>query len=284
MKGTQPSWRTRPNAASEMLAATTRCVAGLGSTDRAPHHRAFLDEIRAGGDEATGLRDELRAAMQHLIAASDAREPTAFPVVFAGGLVSLGMVAYLTAPTPNLTRHGDSTVGSLFVLAHLVGLVGLLLSLSRSPGHVRRVPFIALALLPTLVGSFGSAVFPGQRFEGLAVVANSTTRTADVVVAVSCVVMLVGCLGRRARTRLFGIGWRLFACGCLASAAGQVPWAFEFAVHDDPLWVAGSVLSGGGLVLLSVGMMRHVPLVRGEASSWKDDSRRPRGLQRFVGF
>ena len=261
MKGTQLSWQAGRGAVRNASTAITQRIARLASTDRAPHHQAFLDEMRASGERPTRLRHELRATTQHAIAASDARDPSAFPVALGGVLVAIGIVAYLTAPAPHVSRYGDSVIASWFTLAHLVGLLGLIATLLSSPRYVRRAPFIGLAVVPTLIGSAGSALYPGRSFEGLAIVASALTRTADIPVIVGCIALLVACFGRSARPRVFGVGWRLFAGGCLACACAQIPWAIEFVTNGDLRWVAGSVLAGGGLVLLSTAMLRYVPLL-----------------------
>jgi hypothetical protein len=258
------SWRTASVATRAALAATTQRIARMGSTDRAPHHQAFLDEIHGNGVPIGGLRNELRATTQHAIAASDARDPSAFPVALAGVLAAVGMIAYLTAPTPALPRYGDSALSSVFTLAHLIGLVGLIATLLASPRCVRRRPFVTLALVPTLVGSIGSSTYPGQRFEGMARLASAATRSADVPVIAGCLALLIACVGASPRTRMFGLGWKCFACGCFAAACSQILWAVEFVANHDPRWMTGSVLSGGGLVLLSVAMLRYVPVVSGD--------------------
>jgi hypothetical protein len=265
VNGAPKPWRAWHGAARETLVVATRRIAGMASTDEAPHHQAFIDEIRASGEEPIRLRHELRATTQHAIAASDATEPSAFPVALAGVLVAIGILAYLTAPTPRVARYGDSAIAALFTLAHLAGLVGLMVTLLSSPRVVRRAQLIGLALIPTLIGALGSSLYPGQRFEGVAAVASVLTRSADVPVIVGCVVLLVGCFGSTERARVFGIGWKLFAGGCLASAFSQIPWTIEFVAHDDLRWVIGSVFTGGGLVLLSVAMLRYVPIVRCDA-------------------
>lgn len=261
------SWRVGRAAARAALIATTHRIARMASTDRAPHHQAFLDEIQASGVRPAGLRHELRATTQHVIAASDARDPSAFPVALGGVLVSIGMIAYLTAPTPRVERYGESTLASLFTLAHLIGLVGLIATLLASPRYVRREPFIGLALVPTLVGAIGSSIYPGQRFEGLATFASAATRSSDVPVIAGCIALVVACFSSSARTRMFGLGWKVFAAGCLAAACSQILWAIEFVAHDDLRWVTGSVFSGGGLVMLSVAMLRYVPIVHSAEAS-----------------
>jgi hypothetical protein len=114
------------------------------------------------------------------------------------------------------------------------------------------------------MGSIGSSMYTGQRFEGVARFASAATRSADVPVIAGCLALLIACVGANPRTRVFGLGWKCFAWGCFAAACSQILWAVEFVVNHDPRWVTGSVFSGGGLVLLSVAMLRYVPVVSGD--------------------
>lgn len=238
---------------ASFVRAMSRVVARTATTDVAPHHSSFLDDI-AANEPASATSVEARACLQHALGAAGQSRSTAFPLAAGAALMWLALASSLVIPAPSIP-YDDTFASGFALVSHLVGLGGIAAA-GVASGATGRRRFLWWGLLPTGVAQVLNLVTSFPHVNDAISFGDTVLRVGESVGLAATLALLIGVTRRH--DAVFSAGWRGLTLSMLIVAGAHVAYAFGFARAGDVAWVCvvGLLLVGHSMFLGGIARSR----------------------------